>query len=262
MAYGDRCRSATDTFLIQIGKKLYLEDTSKIFSFELENRELYVITSVKNFIEKLEHFYLENKSVYVDNHLLEGASLYYGDMLCDHFDEKNNMVNPISDVGWYLYNLWGFAFDSEQEKLSKIPLQTDPLTCDLEYLDIIAEEFGLKRKPCWSDAKWRAIIIHYYYNLETIEGIERILNWLYNARHREPGEEPVEITVEGQYSSFYLSDKFDQFNMCSDKFDELDDRMSSWNDQYFRVKPPFVCEDDVIRELMKIILYGVVKDDC
>jgi hypothetical protein len=263
MVYGETNQSVTDLFLSLKDKKLILDNYSEVFDFELKGRDLHVLSNAQNYIGKLNYFSLENKHVYVDSHLIEGTSLYYGDMLCDKFDQDNNMVNPPSNVGWYLYNLFGFSFDTIQLKLSNMLLNLCPITCELAYLDIIAQEFGLKRKDCWSDEKWRALIIHYYYNLETVKGIELVLNWIYEHNNRDNPEYLVEeITVDGQHSMFFLSDKFSEFNKCCDKFSEGEDRSSSLRDYIFEVHPHYTLEDGVISELMKIIRYGAVKDDC
>jgi len=258
MVYGDGCHSATDFSLYMEDKKLYFEDRSRTFGFELEKKELYVTTSIEKFVDKLEHFYMEGKNVYVNNHLIEGTSLYYGDMLCDNFDEQNNMVNPVSDVGWYLYNLFGFVFGSIQEMLNDMLLRIDP-ACGSPYLDIIAKEFGLKRKAEWSDQYWRALIISYYYNLETIQGIEYVINRMHACYTGNNDEKHIDVDVDGQYALFYLSDKFDTLSKCSDKFEEIEDRVSSIKDYIFKVNPGIVYDNPTIDELMDILNRGRVK---
>ncbi len=258
MVYGDTGESVTDHVFSLVDKKLMLSNYSEIFDFDLEDRELYVFTSATNYKDKLEHYFIEGKTIFVNSNLIEGSSLYYGDMLCDHFDEENNMVNPPSDTGWYLYNLFGYVFDNIQSLLSDMVLNIDPITCELLYLDIIAEEFGLKRKDGWSDEYWRALIIYYYYNLETVKGIEFVLSRIYNHRNKsENQKEPTVVLVDGYYSSFFLSDKFDKFNQCCDKFDTIDDKLSSLKEYVFNIKPPFVLEDSVIKELIKLLKNGV-----
>jgi hypothetical protein len=185
------------------------------------------------------------------------VDLYYGDLLKDFFDQKNNMVNPPSDVGFFLYNLFGKTFDDIQDIINQMLLNTDPVTCELPYLSIIATEWGLKRCPTWGDDKWRAVVIYYYYNLETIAGIEFVLNLLNDYNNQDPDTIPPQIIVNGFGSIFNLSDKYDSFNKCSDKYDELD-LLGSMTDQDFVIDLNGNAESGVITELITIIEDGGV----
>ncbi|MDR3062556.1 MAG: hypothetical protein LBU40_00265 [Methanobrevibacter sp.] len=260
MPYGSN-KSLTDLFLSVAIKSIICDDNSELFDFELEGNKLYVsTTNAKNTI-KLNEFYIEGKTVYVNNHHIEGTDLFYGDLLCDHFDEENNMVNPASDTGWYLYNLFGFVFQSLQEKIGSNLLNICPVTCELDYLDKIAQEFHLIRKPEWSDDYWRALVIYYYYNFETIKGIEFVLNMLYQYGIKDnDDEEPVEIIVDGFAPGFYCSDKFDSFSRCSDKFETVSDKVSNSIEQHFNIIPSnVVFENNIIAELVKILENGAVR---
>jgi len=188
------------------------------------------------------------------------TSLFYGDLLVDFFDQENNMINPPSDAGFYLYNLFGKAFDDASEIINNIIINLDPVTCELSYLSIIASEFKLKRNPDWSDHKWRAAVISYYYNLETIAGIEFVLN-LINDYYNKSEDEQVElerIIVDGYYGGFYLSDKFDTFSLCSDKNSELD-RVSNFHEGTFNINFKNNPQNEIITELIAIIENGGVN---
>lgn len=259
MPYGSS-KSLTDLFLSLIDKKLVVDDNSEVFDFKLEGNQLYVSTTDEKLIEKLDKFFIERKEVYVNNHHIEGTSLFYGDLLCDHFDEENNMVNPPSDTGWYLYNLFGFVFGSVQEKMENNLLNIDPITCELPYLNKIAQEFGLKRKPEWSDDYWRALIIYYYYDFETLAGIEFVINRIYEYNNRENDDkENIEITADGYAPSFYASDKFDSYSKCSDKFEDVGDKVTGYKEQNFNIKPDIVSDNNVIAELVNILENGAVR---
>jgi len=193
---------------------------------------------------------------YGDNPL--DTSLFYGDLLVDFFDQDNNMVNPPSDSGFFLYNLFGRAFDDAQEIINEMLLNLDPVTCKLPYLNIIAMEFKLKRDPSWSDDKWRAAVISYYYNLETIAGIEFVLN-LINEYYNKSEDEETElerILVDGFYGGFYLSDKYDSFSRCSDKYDELD-LVSNYDEGTFNIDFQNNPSNGIIEELILIIENGL-----
>jgi hypothetical protein len=183
-------------------------------------------------------------------------SLYYGDLLVDFFDEENNMVNPPSDVGFFLYNLFGKAFDDAHDIINAILLNLDPVTCELPFLNIISQGVKVKRKVGWSDAKWRAVVISYYYNLETIAGIEFVLNIINKYYNQSDSETELEdITVEGYSLSFTLSDKHDTFNRCSDKNTKLDG-VGSMYEQSFYVDMQNNPPNEIITELLTIIENG------
>lgn len=185
-------------------------------------------------------------------------SLFYGDLLVNFFDQENNMVNPPSDVGFFLYNLFGKSFDDVQEIINHLLLNIDPVTCELPYLNIISKEVKVTRNPAWNDAKWRAAVISYYYNLETIAGIEFVLNLISKYYNQSESEAELEdITVEGYSAGFNLSDKYNTFNHCSDKYNELDP-VGSITQQTFYVDFKNNPITDVMTELLEIIENGGV----
>lgn len=185
----------------------------------------------------------------------EGPDLYYGELLIDFFDQYNNMVNPPSDAGWFLYNLLGKALDDAMEAINQMLLNTDPITCEPLYLEIIAQGIRVKRDPDWDDEYWRAVIISYYYNLETIAGIEFVLNQISRYYNRDSQIELFPIVVEDDRSNFSISDKFVSLSACSDKFEERD--IFTENELYinFTNNP----HSDLIDELLKILQNGVER---
>lgn len=185
----------------------------------------------------------------------EGPDLYYGELLIDFFDQYNNMVNPPSNAGWFLYNLFGKALDDAMEAIDQMLLNTDPITCEPPYLEIIAQGIKLKRDPGWSDTYWRGVIISYYYNLETIAGIEFVLNQISRYYNRGSQIELFPIVVEDDRSNFSISDKFVSLNACSDKFEERD--IFTENELYinFTNNP----QNSLIDELLKILQNGVER---
>jgi hypothetical protein len=185
----------------------------------------------------------------------DGGDLYYGDLLVDFFDQDNNMVNPPSDAGWFLYNLFGKALDSSMEAINQMLLNTDPITCEPQYLEIIAQEFRVKRDPDWNDEYWRAVIISYYYNLETIAGIEFVLNQISRYYNRDLQIELFPIVVEDDRSNFSISDKFVSLSACGDKFEERD--IFTENELYINLtNNP---HNNLIDELLKILQNGVER---
>jgi hypothetical protein len=259
MVYGLTGESITDIHISIKDKKLIVDDNSEIFDFKFENNNLYVVANSEKYADQLKHFFMKGKKVFVNSNCIEGTSLYYGDMLCDNFDEENNMINPPSDTGFFLYNLFGFIFDSSRDNLTNILKNIDPITCELVFLDKIAEEFPLKRRSEWSDEYWRALVIYYYYNFETIKGIEYVINRIYDYYNKNENDDIVEVEVDGYYSSFYVSDKFDSFSKCSDKFEELEDKLSSIKEYLFNITPDIVSENSLIKELLNILENGAVR---
>jgi len=185
---------------------------------------------------------------------------FYGDLLLDFFDQENNMINPPSDAGFYLYNLFGRAFDDAQEIINNMLLNLDPVTCKLPYLNIIAMELKLKRNPEWNDDKWRAAVISYYYNLETVAGIEFVLNLINDYYNKPRGEvEHEKIVVDGYYTGFNLSDKFNSFSRCSDKNSELEDKIGNLYEETFNIDFKDNPQNKIIEELLAIIWNGGIN---
>jgi len=196
---------------------------------------------------------------YGDNPLED--SLYYGDLLVDFFDQENNMINPPSDTGFFLYNLFGKSFDDAMEIINDLLLNLDPVTCKLTYLNIISQDVKVKRNPEWSDSKWRAVVISYYYNLETIAGIEFVLNLISKYYNQSDDETELEdITVEGYSTAFILSDKHDTFNRCSDKYTKLDG-VGSIYEQEFNIDFKNNPVNDIMTELLTIIETGGISSN-
>ena len=106
--------------------------------------------------------------------------------------------------------------------------------------------------------KWRAVVISYYYNLETIAGIEFVLNLISKFYNQSESETELEdITVEGYSTSFNLSDKNNTFNRCSDKYTKLDP-VGSIYEQTFYVDFKNNPSNQVINELLTFIETGEV----
>lgn len=60
---------------------------------------------------------------------------FYGDLICDEYDEKNNLMNPISPVGFYFYHILGDGFDAMSDMCSKFLNDFSILSADSSSLD-------------------------------------------------------------------------------------------------------------------------------
>lgn len=186
---------------------------------------------------------------------------YYGDLLVDFFDQYNNMINPISDTGYFLYNLFGKAFDDAMETIDQNLINTDPTTCQPEFLNIIADEWKLKRKAGWSDSKWRAAVIYYYYNFETIKGIEFVLNLLTSHHNKNNPIERDEVVVEykkGLSDVFLCSDKWDVHDLCSDKTTIMD-IIGTTSTERITIDYGNNSTNETIEQLLLIIMNGGIN---
>lgn len=60
---------------------------------------------------------------------------WYGDLLVDEYDDKNNFMTPESPVGYYVYKLVGGSIDKMQEMSSKFLNDFSILSADASSLD-------------------------------------------------------------------------------------------------------------------------------
>lgn len=60
---------------------------------------------------------------------------FYGDIICDDYDEKNNFMNPVSPVGFFFYHILGDGFDTMSEMCNKFLNDLNILSADADSLD-------------------------------------------------------------------------------------------------------------------------------
>jgi len=60
---------------------------------------------------------------------------FYGDLICNEYDEQNNFINPESPLGFYIYHILGDSFDIMSEQCTKFMNDTSILTADVRSLD-------------------------------------------------------------------------------------------------------------------------------
>ena len=60
---------------------------------------------------------------------------FYGDMLVDEYDDKNNLMNPVSPTGYLFYHLIGDGFDAMSDMCSKFLNDCSVLSADASSLD-------------------------------------------------------------------------------------------------------------------------------
>ena len=63
------------------------------------------------------------------------GSSFYGDLICDEYDEQNNFINPESPTGYYIYCILGYGFDMMSDMCSQFMNDFDILTADTKGLD-------------------------------------------------------------------------------------------------------------------------------
>lgn len=64
----------------------------------------------------------------------DGSSVY-GDIIAEQYDDENNFMNPPSPTGYYVYKIFGYAFDKMQEWITQFRNDLDLLSCDPKSLD-------------------------------------------------------------------------------------------------------------------------------
>lgn len=60
---------------------------------------------------------------------------YYGDLICDEYDDMNNFMNPPSPTGFYIYHILGDGFDKMSEYCTQFLNDFSILTADSSSLD-------------------------------------------------------------------------------------------------------------------------------
>lgn len=62
-------------------------------------------------------------------------SSFYGDMIFDEYDDKNNLMNPETPVGFLFYILLGYGFDRMSDMSSQFLNDLSILSCSASSLD-------------------------------------------------------------------------------------------------------------------------------
>lgn len=62
-------------------------------------------------------------------------SSFYGDLICDEYDEENNFMNPPSSTGDYVYHIIGYGLDLMNEMCSQFMNDFNILTANTKGLD-------------------------------------------------------------------------------------------------------------------------------
>ena len=60
---------------------------------------------------------------------------FYGDMIFDEYDDKNNLMNPETPVGFLFYHILGDGFDKMSDMCSKFLNDLNILSADASSLD-------------------------------------------------------------------------------------------------------------------------------
>ncbi|AMK16332.1 hypothetical protein [Methanobrevibacter olleyae] len=61
---------------------------------------------------------------------------FYGDMIVDEYDDKNNFMNPETSVGFFMYKVLGEGFDLMSEFCNQFLNDLNVLSCDSKKLDL------------------------------------------------------------------------------------------------------------------------------
>lgn len=62
-------------------------------------------------------------------------SSYYGERICDEYDDKNNFMVPETSMGYFVYKVVGGVFDDIQDMISQFINDCDILSADASSLD-------------------------------------------------------------------------------------------------------------------------------
>lgn len=181
------------------------------------------------------------------------SSSMYGDQICENFDEKNNIMNPPSETGFFIYNLYGKSFDDLSDKVGMMIINSNPIRCDFEYLDLLAKELGLKKNPEWSDDEYRAYIIIHTYNTLTVKGLEYVLNQI---AITETSEQNGFINVTYTSGGFKYSGK-NKINQLISSQNTENDLLEDSTSEIVQIEIPAGVNHDLIDFIIQYLPYGV-----
>jgi hypothetical protein len=192
-----------------------------------------------------------NPPKWYDNGLFITSS--YGEMIAAMYDEKNNFMNPPSDTGWFIYNLYGKSFDDISDMVGQMVLNLNPIRCDDSYFDMLARELQIKRDPNWSNDEYRAVIILNTYNTMTVKGLEYVLDMI---ALTETSESDGYITVSYTGVGFRASEEDKEYELSSEE-DEEYDLLADVTTELMQIKIPPGVNRDLIMFIKDYLPYKV-----
>jgi len=135
-------------------------------------------------------------------------------------ESAQNIMWPKTPAGSYLYWLVGTANSRATSASDTFLDNMCPLRCEEDQLKFFATQLGVTRDASWSDLEWRLYLATLWYNHETVEGIEYVLNGvLVSEEEQETGNK---ITVTNGGNSFRISQEGEELDLMSDRDTEHD----------------------------------------
>jgi len=144
-----------------------------------------------------------------------------GDYFLNFYQETgHNIMYPKTAVGSYLYWLVGTANSLESAASNTFLDNMCPLRCEEDQLKFFATQLGVTKDSSWTDLQWRLYLATLWYNHETVEGIEYVLNGVLVLEEQQ--EVGTKITVTNGGNSFRISQAGEDLDIMSDQTTDND----------------------------------------
>jgi hypothetical protein len=171
------------------------------------------------------------------------------------YDKSNNIMNPPSSLGYFVYKVFGGALDDLQIIKNQTFMNLDPVKCESRFLDILGKQIGLKRGT-YNDLKYRVLIILEMYCTKTVQGLKNTLDKILDIFDYENlGGEEIQVIVNK--SKFRYSDKTKTNELASDRNTESGDILEP--DKSITIVYPVNVVPQEIKDLINDYITGVLN---
>jgi len=150
---------------------------------------------------------------------------YNGNLIGDYFltfyeENAKNIMYPPSPAGEYIYWLVGTANQKIEDAGNEFINNSSPIRCELDQLKFFANQIGATRGSSWTDTEWRLYICVLWYNIQTVRGIEYVLNGVLVSEDQQDLGERITATNGG--GSYRISQDAATLELMSDKTEDMD----------------------------------------
>ncbi|WP_157077588.1 hypothetical protein [Methanobrevibacter curvatus] len=168
------------------------------------------------------------------------------------YDKSNNIMNPPSPLGFFIYKVFGVALDNLEIIENEDLMNIDPVKCTNKFLDILGTNIGLKRGN-YNDLKYRVLLILEMYCTKTVQGLKNTLDKIMDIwEYEDLGGEEIQVIVNK--SKFRYSDKTKTNELASDKNTESGDILEP--DKSITIVYPVNVVPQEIKDLINDYLTG------